>query len=423
MQMFAGDPYPSGAASCAFSNDGKKIASNASCGPVAICDRLTGKELHLLREFPKTDPTSPSQLVFSPDGTKLVTAGPVNIWDVATGKILSSHDVFAGCLTSFTADGRFLLTDSDSLEIYFWDAATGKYTRRIASGHHDRLRALAISPNGKFLATSADDCTVRLTDLQSGRPLHEFQGHQADGFGAWFLSDGRTLVSTSQSRSHKTSDSTSFRFWDARSGKEIRNLNWGETKAQRAVHSRDGGLLAAAYSDGRIMLCDVESGKWRELLIDRDMSPESLQMSYDGAWLMWHDLLDQRLPFDRRYRAVEIKRCKVVDLPSKSYYWFTHESSILASFELGHRRLGIQDEFAFYDVVRGKQISKDSQPLSFQLQPLSFQRMVMPGQSWAGGGEAFPLEIYGPKGGWRVSSRTGRLLIEGTSTGMIVIKG
>jgi WD40 repeat protein len=419
VQTFKGNTYPSTGASCALTADGKKLASISNSGPLVLFDGTTGKELHRVEE--KTTGNAPRRgdaLLFSPDGTKLGTTGPVELWDVATGKLSSRLQTFGNCLT-FTPDGRFLLTDSDSLEICYWDAATGKQTRRIASNHHDRLRALAISPDGKCLATSADDCTVRLTDLQSGRSLHEFQGHQADGFGAWFLSDGKAVVSTSQSRSRKTPDSTSFHFWDARSGKEIRNLSWAETKAQRAVLSRDGGLLAAAYSDGRIMLCDVESGKWRELLRDRVMSPESLQMSCDGAWLMWHDThdpFDERLAFKPRYGAVEIKRCKVVDLPFKSCYWFTHENSILASFDIGSRRAGFQDEVAFYDVARGKQISEDSQPLSFQ-------RMVMPpGHSWAGGGEAFPLEIYGPKGECWVISRSGRLLIEGTSTGMIVIK-
>ena len=57
---------------------------------------------------------------------------------------------------AFTPDGRTLITASHDLTLKLWDAAWGKEMGTLGA-HSDWIRSLAISPNGKLLASCADD--------------------------------------------------------------------------------------------------------------------------------------------------------------------------------------------------------------------------------------------------------------------------
>ena len=52
--------------------------------------------------------------------------------------------------------------------VRIWDAATGQQ-RAALTGHDGRVMAVAIAPDGSWLATGSDDGTVRIWDLTAGR--------------------------------------------------------------------------------------------------------------------------------------------------------------------------------------------------------------------------------------------------------------
>lgn len=58
------------------------------------------------------------------------------------------------------------------------------------TGHTDDVYRMLFSPDGKTLATTSDDNTVRLWGVPSGRPLHTFEGASA----ATFSGDGKQLA-------------------------------------------------------------------------------------------------------------------------------------------------------------------------------------------------------------------------------------
>ena len=79
------------------------------------------------------------------------------------------------------------------------------------------------------------DKTLRLWDLETGKEIRKFEGHEGVVHGV-FSSDGRRVLSTS-------SDQT-VRLWDTESGKELHRF-LGHT----------GGVSCAAFSpDGRYVL-------------------------------------------------------------------------------------------------------------------------------------------------------------------------
>ena len=77
---------------------------------------------------------------------------------------------------AFSPDGTRLASGADDNTVRLWDVATGKETARL-EGHGDWVRSVAFSPDGTRLASGADDNTVRLWDVASGKETARLEGH------------------------------------------------------------------------------------------------------------------------------------------------------------------------------------------------------------------------------------------------------
>lgn len=151
-----------------INRDGSRVVTCDSRG-VRAWDGRTARELFAVSERPADHHCA----AVSPDGKRVVTGGwdqPVRVWDTDTGKELRTlraahalHDV------TFSPDGRWLLGGGYRSPghgwITAWEVATGKtlFTRKA---HDQRIVSVAVSPDGKRLATAANDAKVILWELK-----------------------------------------------------------------------------------------------------------------------------------------------------------------------------------------------------------------------------------------------------------------
>ncbi|GAB4152343.1 MAG: hypothetical protein Tsb009_28170 [Planctomycetaceae bacterium] len=87
----------------------------------------------------------------------------------------------------------------------------------IEKAHTSWLRDLAISPDGRILASSGNDHKVRLFAAENGRPIREFTGHDSHVQSVVFSPDGKHLVSGDL---HGV-----VRQWDLKTGRAIRTFD------------------------------------------------------------------------------------------------------------------------------------------------------------------------------------------------------
>jgi WD40 repeat protein len=91
----------------------------------------------------------------------------------------------------FLADGTLAVGDHSG-QISFWDPAAGSETGRLDAHGGKRVAGLALSADGRTLASAGDDYAVRLWSVPSRREL--FTIHQAKSRVHWLQFDpGGTL--------------------------------------------------------------------------------------------------------------------------------------------------------------------------------------------------------------------------------------
>jgi WD40 repeat protein len=220
--------------SVAFSPDGKSLAAVVEEDDLRVFDTATGKPLHRLGHY------WASRVAFAPDGKALVSVrGPVlRVWDPATGK--ERFQEFEGhhagvSAVAISPDGKTIATAADGVRL--WDPTTGKPTGRVeAKGH---VAVLAFSPDGKTLAYGGRDRVVHLWDVSTGKPAGEFKGHKHPLCGLAFAPDGKTLASGDVQ--------ATIRLWDVAAGQERQAIDvQSGTESLSLVFSPDSKTLASA---------------------------------------------------------------------------------------------------------------------------------------------------------------------------------
>jgi WD40 repeat protein len=219
-------------------------------------------------------------VVFSRDGKYLATSAgdTVRWWDVTTGKQVREfrgHPYGVECL-AISPDGKVLASGSNDGTFRLWDVATGLEICCV-QGHVLDIRSIAFSPNGKTLATAGRDARIRLWDAGTRKKTQELEGHTSRIFSVAFSPDGKLLASGGEDQT--------LRLWDISTGREVWKREAHTFWVRSVVFSPDSKTLVSSGWDKAIRLWSVADGKETGQL-QAEQSDMKLVFSPDGKILI-----------------------------------------------------------------------------------------------------------------------------------------
>src|SRR6202040_2086346 len=77
---------------------------------------------------------------------------------------------------ALSPDGRTVASSSGVRTVSLWDVASGKEIHAL-DGHGAPVLSVAFSPDGRSVLSGSDDRTLKLWDVASGHELYTFIGH------------------------------------------------------------------------------------------------------------------------------------------------------------------------------------------------------------------------------------------------------
>lgn len=281
-----------GVADIALSPDGNSIAATTASNDRSVANLMLWEVgTGTLKLFLPTGDMLASAVVFHPDGDRLAygrgTAIDLrgNLPAALPQGRLEGHTQGITDL-AVSADGRWLVSAGDDRQIRLWDWQAGQLVRTFAA-NSDEEKFVAIDPKGQFVASS-DGEAIEIWEMATGKRRRTLQ---PDGFvGAIALSsNGRTLASGGRS--------PNVTLWNLNTGEVLQTLDIDpDDSVGSEVHSiafsSDGQLLAMAistwykdlylWSENVVQVWDVATGTSIARWQGHDETVRSIAFSTDG---------------------------------------------------------------------------------------------------------------------------------------------
>ncbi len=182
---------------------------------------------------------------------------PVDLSGLRLGEIATADHVRGINCVAVGPDGKTLVTAGVSGGIYTWDLSRQPLAEisRLEPPNGREIIGMALSPDGRLLATGSWDRTVKLWQLNDGRlsARATLTAHESESRAMVFSADSRTLVTSGN-------DGMIF-FWDVsrETPVEISSFRAGMNGlgVTAVALSRDGRALALATNGSLLAIWDV----------------------------------------------------------------------------------------------------------------------------------------------------------------------
>lgn len=294
-----------------FSNTGNYLVTMSSMVDAIAWDLTTGKKIRSFSSFRDR----PYGLKFSPDDSHVLISfsEDVFVYEVKSGKekihlTAENIDYFD---FNFSADSKTILVPGPYNEALLYDVETGRKKKSLQGflnkKRDDGLRfndsywtdqgilkyismkrKAALSPDNKSIAIGNIDSTALILSLETGKVIHQLNGHHKVVFALDYSPDGKLLATAGGDRT--------ILLWNTETGALVKKLTGHQELIFDLAFNADGSKLASGSWDGTMRIWDMNDlGEYYRMDLG-NVSPYAVGFTNNGLYAVTGDL-DRNVDF------------------------------------------------------------------------------------------------------------------------------
>lgn len=256
-----------------ISPDGKILLAGFHDGSIKLLDAGT---FEVILEIEDAHFKAVNAMDMTPQMDLFLSAGhnTIKTWDMS-GNHLDSWNAHATTIMNadISPDGKWVVSSAFNKTFLLWDLKNNALLEHMR-GHDDIVLTVEFSPDSRRIASGSNDLTIGIWDLESRQLLKRFHGPTDEIYDVDFSPDGKLLAVASKDRS--------VRIYDLEKDSLIHLLKGHRDLVMEVDFSPDGRYLISGSADFSIMLWDVKTGERIHHYLDNEEAVLDLVFHPDG---------------------------------------------------------------------------------------------------------------------------------------------
>ncbi|GAB1545478.1 NB-ARC domain-containing protein [Scytonema sp. NUACC21] len=244
-----------------------------------------GNTINLLREL-KIDLSGHdfSKLVIWQANLKDINLNQTNFSNSDLSKCAFTENLSYVFSLAMSPDGKLLATGDSHGTITLWQIVDGQ--QRLAwEGHKGWIRSVSFSADGQTLISGGEDQVIKLWDVSNGHCRQTFKGHTRAVWSVAIARQPDSNISYSQILVSGSADQT-VKLWDVNTGQCLRTFHGHTSWIWSVTLNPNGTYLASGSDDQTVKLWDVNTGQCLKTFNGHKNKVWSVKFSADGKTLV-----------------------------------------------------------------------------------------------------------------------------------------